>query len=68
MTNPFDDEEAEYLVLANDEGPHSLWPTFADVPVGWQVVFRGIRQAAVEYVDTHWIDMRPASLIDAMGG
>jgi MbtH protein len=66
MTNPFDDEDAEYLVLVNAEGQHSLWPDFADVPAGWQAVFRGIRRAAVEYVDTHWTDMRPASLIAAM--
>jgi MbtH protein len=68
MTNPFEDENAEYLVLVNDEGQHSLWPVFAEVPAGWRVVFRGIRQAAVDYVDQSWTDMRPASLIAAMGG
>ena len=28
MTNPFEDPEAEYLVLVNHEGRFSLWPTF----------------------------------------
>ena len=38
MTNPFDDEDGRFLVLVNDEGQHSLWPTFADVPSGWLTV------------------------------
>ena len=68
MSNPFENEDAEYLVLVNDEGEHSLWPVFAEVPAGWRSVFRGLRPAAVEYVDQNWTDMRPASLIAAMGG
>jgi len=28
-----------FFVLINDEEQHSLWPTFADVPAGWRVVF-----------------------------
>ncbi len=35
MTNPFDDEEGEFLVLVNDEGQHSLWPVQFDIPEGW---------------------------------
>ena len=68
VTNPFEDPDASYLVLVNDEGQHSLWPVFADVPAGWRTVYRGTRPAAVEYVDQHWTDMRPASLVAAMGG
>ena len=30
--NPFDDESGEFFVLRNDEGQHSLWPSFAAVP------------------------------------
>ncbi len=37
MTNPFEDPEGTYLVLVNDEGQHSLWPSFAEVPAGWTV-------------------------------
>ena len=32
MTNPFEDENGVYHVLVNEEGQHSLWPTFIDVP------------------------------------
>lgn len=67
MANPFDDEAASYFVLINDEGQHSLWPIAIDVPAGWRVVFgEAPRQECMEYVDTHWTDMRPASLVAAM--
>ncbi|MEV8086777.1 MbtH family protein [Streptomyces nigra] len=62
-TNPFDDDEGRFLVLVNDEGQHSLWPSFAEVPGGWTVVFgEDSRQACLDYVDTHWTDLRPRSL------
>ncbi|MBB5915317.1 MbtH protein [Nocardia transvalensis] len=67
MTNPFDDDDANFFVLVNDEGQHSLWPEFAEVPAGWAVAY-GIapRQACVEYVEKNWTDMRPASLVAVM--
>jgi MbtH protein len=67
MTNPFEDEDGTYLVLVNDERQHSLWPAFADVPAGWEVAFgQGTRQECLDYVNEHWTDMRPASLVAAM--
>lgn len=67
MTNPFDDEEGEFFVLVNDEGQHSLWPTFRDIPTGWTAVGpRGARQECLAYIETHWTDMRPKSLIEHM--
>ncbi|MBF6079514.1 MbtH family protein [Nocardia beijingensis] len=66
-SNPFDDDEGEFYVLVNDEEQFSLWPTFADVPAGWQVAFgASSRAACLEYVDQNWTDMRPKSLRDAM--
>ncbi|WP_280427305.1 MbtH family protein [Nocardia brasiliensis] len=66
-TNPFDDENASFYVLINDEEQHSLWPAFADIPVGWRVVFgEGIRQRCLDYIEENWTDMRPKSLRDAM--
>ncbi|WP_327228396.1 MbtH family protein [Streptomyces platensis] len=68
MTNPFENEDGRYFVLCNHEGQHSLWPAFAEVPDGWQVVYgQESRQACLEYVEKNWTDMRPKSLIDAMG-
>lgn len=66
-TNVFDDENGEFLVLINDEGQHSLWPSFKDVPLGWTIVReRGSRVDCLGYVNTHWTDMRPKSLITAI--
>jgi MbtH protein len=68
MTNPFEDPEGTFLVLVNDEGQHSLWPSFAEVPEGWTRVFGAdTRDACLEYVEKNWTDMRPKSLIEAMG-
>lgn len=67
MTNPFDDENGEYLVLVNDEGQHSLWPGFRDVPAGWAPVGpRGARGVCLEYIEQNWLDMRPKSLVAQM--
>lgn len=67
MTNPFDDADGRFLVLANDEGQHSLWPVFAPVPEGWETVFGALpdgerRDACLEYVEANWTDLRPRSL------
>ena len=67
-TNPFEDEDGRYLVLVNDEGQHSLWPAFAEVPAGWQIAFgEDGRAACLEYVEQNWTDMRPKTLIAEMG-
>jgi MbtH protein len=66
-TNPFDDERGAFYVLVNDEDQHSLWPTFADVPAAWRVVFGGSTRAdCLAFVERHWTDVRPKSLRDAM--
>jgi len=65
--NPFDDESGEFCVLMNDEGQYSLWPTFKEVPKGWAAVLqKGSRKECLEYIDKHWVDMRPKSLIAEM--
>lgn len=67
MNNPFDDDDAQFYVLINDDGEHSLWPVFAAVPGGWTIAYgAAARQACLRYVRTHWVDMRPKSLIEAM--
>src|ERR1700684_1737562 len=67
VTNPFEDPDAQYLVLINDEGQHSLWPVFADVPDGWKVIFgEDGRQECLDFIEANWTDMRPNSLIRQM--
>ncbi|TYC08040.1 MbtH family protein [Actinomadura syzygii] len=63
MTNPFDDADGIFLVLVNDEGQHSLWPSFADVPAGWTVSFGPApRSECLDHVTANWSDLRPRSL------
>lgn len=66
-TNPFDDPDGRFLVLVNGEGQHSLWPSFAQVPGGWTIAFdENTREACLDFVETHWTDLRPRSLEASM--
>lgn len=63
MTNPFDDDNGRFTVLINEEGQHSLWPSFAGVPAGWTIVHdNDSRQGCLEFVERNWTDLRPRSL------
>ncbi|MFL6798332.1 MAG: MbtH family protein [Xanthobacteraceae bacterium] len=67
MSNPFEDENGTYHVLINDEGQHSLWPAFIDVPQGWKIIHESATRAAcLEFINKNWTDMRPKSLIEKM--
>jgi MbtH protein len=67
VTNPFEDENGTYHVLVNDEGQHSLWPTFIEVPQGWTIIHKSDTRAAyLEFINRNWTDMRPKSLIEKM--
>jgi MbtH protein len=67
VTNPFEDPEAQYRVLINDEDQYSLWPAFADIPAGWTVAqdLAG-RADSIAFVEANWTDMRPRSLAEQM--
>ncbi|NUL48240.1 MbtH family protein [Cellulosimicrobium funkei] len=60
MSNPFDHDHAEFRVLVNERGQHSLWPDFADVPAGWVVAHGPARRPeCLEYVEENWQDITP---------
>ncbi|KJY18696.1 MULTISPECIES: MbtH family protein [Streptomyces] len=64
MSNPFEDDNSGYLVLVNDENQHSLWPVWIDVPAGWTTVHgEAPRQECLDWIETNWTDIRPASLL-----
>ena len=66
VTNPFEDENASYHVLVNDEGQHSL-AELQGSPEGWTIVLRlDSRAACLAYINEHWTDMRPKSLVQRM--
>jgi uncharacterized protein YbdZ (MbtH family) len=67
--NPFDDDNGSFVVLVNDEEQHSLWPSFADVPAGWRVLYgEADRAACLDYIERNWSDIRPKSLRDRLAG
>jgi MbtH protein len=69
MTNPFEKDDETYLVLINEEGQYSLWPSFVAVPRGWNIELpASSRRECLDYVNQHWTDMRPRSLILEMEG
>ena len=66
MSNPFEDADALYLVLVNDEGQYSLWPVGTAVPAGWITAHHADSRAnCLAYVEAQWTDMRPNSLVRA---
>jgi MbtH protein len=66
MANPFENPDGSYYVLVNAEGQHSLWPAFVEVPAGWDAVHgEAPRDACVDFINEHWTDLRPRSLVKA---
>jgi MbtH protein len=66
-TSIFDDDEAEFLVVLNDEEQYSIWPTFLDMPAGWRTEgTRGKKQHCLGHIREIWTDMRPKSLRESM--
>lgn len=65
--NPFDDENGTFYALRNEEEQYSLWPTFAEVPEGWEVTYGPDgRQACLDHIAERWTDLRPRSLVVQM--
>jgi uncharacterized protein YbdZ (MbtH family) len=68
MSNPFEDESRDYLVLVNREGQYSLWPDFREIPAGWTPVGqRGKRRDCLHWIESNWVDMCPRNLAEEMG-
>lgn len=67
--NPFDDDDALFHVLVNDEDQYSLWPAAISVPAGWRIAYgtgRGASRAdCVAHIEAVWTDLRPRSLRDS---
>ncbi len=62
-----DNENTEFLVVINDQQQYSIWPAFKDVPAGWKETgMRDKKAQCLEYINEHWLDMRPQDLRDAL--
>jgi MbtH protein len=57
------DEIANFVVVKNAEDQYSIWAADRQIPAGWEPQdFVGPKEACLEYIRTHWVDMTPASL------
>jgi MbtH protein len=61
-------ESERFLVVVNHEEQYSIWPDGRDLPAGWRAVGdAAAKNDCLAYIETHWTDMRPLSLRQAMG-
>ena len=54
---------SEFVVVINAEEQYSIWPADREVPPGWEIQpMKGDKEACLRFIESHWTDMRPASL------
>lgn len=52
-----------FKVLSNEDGQYSIWPAQKTIPNGWlDGGFEGTKSDCSDFIDQHWVDMRPKSL------
>lgn len=63
MMSSLDDENGTFIVLTNAQGRYCLWPTFTEIPAGWESVTEPAdRGESLTYIKANWTDMRTQSL------
>ena len=61
------DLETEYAVVVNHEEQYSIWPTFKNIPKGWQEAgTRGTKQECLDFIESVWLDITPKSVREAI--
>jgi MbtH protein len=69
MISPFEDPDAIFSVVVNDELQYTLWPDYADVPRGWTIVLGyKPRKECLAFVERHWTNLRPPRLTGRTSG
>lgn len=62
-----DSEKTEFIVVKNEQGQFSIWPSYRAIPAGWQSQnIQGKKSDCLAYIQDHWVDMRPRSLRSAL--
>ena len=55
--------EEQYYVVRNHEEQYSIWPTYKQIPKGWEVLGDARKKEdCLSYINEVWTDMRPLSL------
>lgn len=59
--------DADWCIVLNAEGRHSVWPALYPLPAGWQAVGQPASRAdCLTRIETLWADPRPVALQKAM--
>lgn len=64
-TNATLDQNSEetYYVVRNIEEQYSIWPSYKQIPRGWESIGEPrIKSECLSYIEMVWTDMRPLSL------
>jgi MbtH protein len=62
-SSTFDDDQAQFEVVVNDEEQYSIWPADREPPAGWRKAGKqGLKADCLAYINEVWTDMRPLSL------
>ena len=52
-----------FFVVRNAEEQYSIWPSWRDLPLGWEVVGQAaVREQCLDWIENNWTDMRPLSV------
>lgn len=52
-----------FYVVRNAEDQYSIWPSWRDLPLGWEVVGQAAaREQCLDWIEKYWTDMRPLSV------
>lgn len=63
MSDEFDNDDALYEVVVNQEEQYSIWPVGKPVPLGWRAEGKqGAKADCLAYISEVWTDLRPLSL------
>jgi len=64
VPNPFDEEDATFLVLLNSDEQYCLWPGRIAAPDGWRSVLGPVgRRECLEHIEENWLQMRSAVVL-----
>lgn len=60
--------EEKYYIVKNAEEQYSIWPSYKQIPNGWQTIESESesepkpKSECIAYIEDVWTDMRPLSL------
>ena len=62
-------DETHYMVVVNHEEQYSIWPSWRELPAGWNPAGKqGRKDECLRFINEVWTDMRPLSLRRQMDG